>query len=372
MFPLTTATKSHKLRGFKGQRAPRQPGKRYHPASPPRFPGPNYPCPLLHTLQTGTKSGGPHDGVSQESPNPPQTAGALRSLLSRASTSTGVSRPFCSHFVHPPRAPCLDIGDPHTCFHPAVLGAPSSPPPLLQPHQPAISALVRAFAQGQSPRWHRPRDRPARVQGPPRRGARGSWEAVGREPACSGRPGLAGDPYLLSRGPSRLAPHQAAGQTDRTRLPRSACGGGQPPPPKPPRSNSPGHAPLPRRLRLSGPGREAGAEPGRQLSESEFQRNVSVPSGVRLGVLALQAVRAGGFLVALSRDWQPRLKPPSLPFRHRAPHAGPTEDFELTQLGPSGQGRGWGGRRWHYCAFRRRWWDSLLLAGIVLSQQSRD
>lgn len=124
------------------------------------------------------------------------------------------------------------------------------------------------------------------------------------------------------------------------------AGGGQPPPPKPPRSNSPGHAPLPRRLRLSEPGREAGAEPGRQLSESEFQRNVSVPSGVHLGVLA---VRAGGFLVALSRDWQPRLKPPSLPFRHRAPHAGPTEDFELTQLGPSGQGRGWGGRRWHYC-----------------------
>lgn len=161
--------------------------------------------------------------MSQESPNPPQTAGVLRSLLSRASTSTGVSRPFLLSLRASPRGPCLDIGDPHTCFHPAVLGAPSIPPPLLQPHQPAISALVRAFAQGQSPRWHRPRDRPARVQGPPRRGARGSWEAVGREPACSGRPGLSGDPYLLSRGPSRLAPHQAVGQTDRTRLPRSAC-----------------------------------------------------------------------------------------------------------------------------------------------------
>lgn len=154
-------------------------------------------------------------------------------------------------------------------FSPLCPWSSWQPPPSLQPHQPAISALVRAFARGQNPRWHRARDRPARVQGPPRRGARGSWEAVGRKPACSGRPGLAGDPYLRSRGPWRLAPHQAAGQTDRTRLPRSACRRGPTPSAQAPAFQLSSTRPPPLRLRLSEPGREAGAEPGRQLSESE-------------------------------------------------------------------------------------------------------
>ena len=71
--------------------------------------------------------------TGQESPNPAQTAGALRSSLSRASTPAGVSRPFLLSLRASPRAPCLDIGDPLTCLHPAVLGAPGSPRPSSSP-----------------------------------------------------------------------------------------------------------------------------------------------------------------------------------------------------------------------------------------------
>ena len=54
--------------------------------------------------------------------------------------------------------------------------------------------------------------------------------------------------------------------------------------------------------------------------------------------------RAGqGSLVALSRGWAPRLKPPGFPFRRRALHAGcscQAADFELAGLGPVSQERG--------------------------------
>lgn len=257
MFPLTTATKSHKLRGFKGQPAPRQPGKRYHPASPPRFPGPNYPCPLLHTLQTGTKSGGPHDDES-ESPESSLTAGALRSLLSRASTSTGVSRPFCSLPVHPPGHP-LGRLESHICFAPSAVLSPAAPSPPSAPSTPAAIALVRPLLRARSPEM-------PPFSGPP---------APGR--GCSDQGSVAGEQFggMPAPGAHRLNPISRIGASrlHPTRQPARqtalgcrvwACGGANPAAQAAAFQLS-GHAPLPRRPR---PPIGAWARRGRSLDNS--------------------------------------------------------------------------------------------------------
>lgn len=126
---------------------------------------------------------------------------------------------------------------------------PLHPPPRLQQPQPAVSALLRASARGQGPRWSLPRAGPARAPEPPRQGGRGDWRRRAGSlpsPRVPARPGALtssagslracappGTPPRARSWPQRSAPGLGA-HSRRTRPsrrlrqsePRRAGGGG--------------------------------------------------------------------------------------------------------------------------------------------------
>lgn len=138
--------------------------------------------------------------------SPPRDEGCAEILAAPGGSTRGRLRTSSGPRSRFPPGPGFDPRAALSVLSPLSL-EPLQPPPCLLHSQPAVSALPRASALGQSPRWPLLlRACPSRAPEPPRQGGQGTLEAVDRQPAFPARPCRVGGPYLLRRVPARLHP----------------------------------------------------------------------------------------------------------------------------------------------------------------------